>query len=71
MEIEAVQENWNLREPFSISRGSKSIVEVIKVTVTRNKLSGTGECVPYSRYQQDVSSTLETISESAKRAEVA
>ena len=62
MEIEAVQENWNLREPFSISRGSKSTVEVIKVTVTRNDLSGTGECVPYGRYQQDVGSTLEIIS---------
>lgn len=62
MKIEAFREQWNLRSPFSISRGSKSIVEVVKVVVTKNNLSGTGECVPYARYEQDVTKTLQTIS---------
>ncbi len=62
MKIEAIREQWNLRSPFSISRGSKSFVEVVKVIVTRNELTGTGECVPYARYEQNVTNTLQTIS---------
>ena len=62
MEIEAFRESWNLRESFSISRGSKSTVEVVKVVITRNQSSGTGECVPYARYEQDVGDTLQAIS---------
>ncbi|MDE0309582.1 MAG: dipeptide epimerase [Acidiferrobacterales bacterium] len=62
MKIEAFHEQWKLRSPFSISRGSKSFVEVVKVIITRNDLAGTGECVPYARYEQDIANTLQTIS---------
>lgn len=67
MEIEAFRESWNLREPFAISRGSKSAIEVVKVIITRNQLNGAGECVPYARYDQNVNDTLRTISAIEKR----
>ncbi len=59
--IEAFHEVWDLRNSFSISRGSKSSVDVVTVAVTRNGCRGVGECVPYARYQQTVSDTLNTI----------
>ncbi len=62
MKIEAFREQWNLKSPFSISRGSKSFVEVVKVVVSKDNVAGTGECVPYARYEQDVTGTLQTLS---------
>jgi L-alanine-DL-glutamate epimerase-like enolase superfamily enzyme len=44
------RETWPIRGGFSISRGSKTIAEVIRIELTRDGKRGQGECVPYRRY---------------------
>ena len=43
-------ETFRLAEAFTISRGSKTSAQVLTVRVTRNGVTGWGECVPYARY---------------------
>ncbi|AGT10205.1 N-acetyl-D-Glu racemase DgcA [Paracoccus aminophilus] len=46
---------------FTIARGSRTHVEVVEVAVTRNGVTGFGECVPYARYGESVESVLAAI----------
>ena len=46
-----------LAQTFTISRGSKTEARVLTVRVTRNGVTGWGECVPYPRYGD----TLESV----------
>lgn len=48
--ITVTPESFRLAEVFTISRGSRTESRVLTVTVTREGLSGRGECVPYARY---------------------
>lgn len=41
---------FRLAEVFTISRGSRTEARVLTVRITRNGISGWGECVPYARY---------------------
>src|SRR5438034_9749520 len=66
MQIKAQEEIWPLKEPFRISRGSRTEARVIVVTVTGGKHTGRGEGVPLARYGQSVDSVLAQI-ESVKR----
>src|SRR5436189_5352765 len=66
LRIEAQEEIWPLKEPFRISRGSRTEARVIVVTVTDGKHTGRGEGVPLARYGQSVDSVLAQI-ESMKR----
>ena len=66
MLIEAREEVWPLKQPFRISRGSRTEARVVVVTVTDGQHSGRGEAVPIARYNQSVASVLEQI-ESIKR----
>ena len=66
MLIEAKEEVWPLKQPFRISRGSRTEARVVAVTVTDGRRSGRGEAVPIKRYNQSVASVLEQI-ESIKR----
>lgn len=66
MKITAFQENWALKDSFSISRGSKTSVDVIVVKIEDGDAVGVGESVPYSRYDQSVDDTLTTIREIAE-----
>jgi len=50
-----------LNAPFRISRGVKTIAEVLSVVILRNGVVGRGECVPYARYGESLSSTTATI----------
>ncbi len=45
-----------LARAFTISRGSKTEAQVLTVTVTRDGLTGRGECVPYARYGESLDS---------------
>ena len=63
MQINAYHENWPLREAFSISRDSKSSVDVVVVEITAQSCVGKGEAVPYSHYGQNVEETLKCIRE--------
>ena len=45
-----------LKDRFTISRGSKTEARVLTVCVTREGVTGRGECVPYARYGETVDS---------------
>jgi L-alanine-DL-glutamate epimerase-like enolase superfamily enzyme len=50
-------ERFRLAEVFTISRGSRTEAAVLTVRVTRDGVTGRGECVPYARYGE----TLESV----------
>jgi L-alanine-DL-glutamate epimerase-like enolase superfamily enzyme len=61
MQIEARGEVWPLKEPFQISRGSRTEARVVVVTVTDGEYVGRGEGVPLARYNQNTASVLAQI----------
>jgi L-alanine-DL-glutamate epimerase-like enolase superfamily enzyme len=65
--IEAKEEIWPLKEPFRISRGSRSEAQVVIVIVSDGRHSGRGEAVALARYNQSSASVLAQI-ESTKKA---
>jgi L-Ala-D/L-Glu epimerase len=58
MQIDAHEEIWPLRQPFRISRGSRTEARVVVVTVSDSKYIGRGEGVPLTRYNQSIASVL-------------
>ncbi len=61
MEISARHERWPIAGQFAIARGSKTVADVVVVTVTERGASGVGECLPYVHDGESVEQTLETI----------
>jgi L-alanine-DL-glutamate epimerase-like enolase superfamily enzyme len=61
MQIDAEEEVWPLKEPFRISRGSRTEARVVVVTVSDGEHFGRGECVPIARYNQSTESVLTQI----------
>jgi len=59
--IEAREEVWRLKEPFRISRGSRSEARVVVVTISDGNYTGRGEGVPLARYNQSTASVLAQI----------
>jgi L-Ala-D/L-Glu epimerase len=59
--IEAKEEIWPLKQPFRISRGSRTEAQVVVVTVSDGQHSGRGEGVPLGRYNQNIASVLAQI----------
>lgn len=43
-------ESWPLAQAFAISRGTKTVAEVVVVELHQSGVVGRGECVPYRRY---------------------
>lgn len=60
--ITVTPDTFALARPFTISRGTKTHAHVLTVRVTRDGVTGWGECVPYSRYGE----TLESVSAQIK-----
>lgn len=58
MTIEVTRDVFRLAQVFTISRGSRTEAKVLTVRVTRNGVTGWGECVPYARYGE----TLDSVS---------
>ena len=58
MTISVTHDRFKLAQVFTISRGSRSEINVLTVRVTRGGITGWGECVPYARYGE----TLENVS---------
>lgn len=50
-----------LARKFSISRGSKTSAETVRVMLERGGKRGRGECVPYGRYEETVDSVMAQI----------
>ena len=61
MQIEAWEEIWPLKQPFRISRGSRTEAQVVVVTVSSGEYIGRGECVPIRRYNQNTAAVLAQI----------
>ncbi|KZL21388.1 L-Ala-D/L-Glu epimerase [Pseudovibrio axinellae] len=54
-------ETFPIAGSFTIARGSRTEVHVVTTTLTQNGLTGRGECVPYSRYNESVESVIAQI----------
>ena len=61
MTINVTQDVFQLAEVFTISRGSRTEAKVLTVSVTRNGVTGWGECVPYARYDETMESVADEI----------
>ena len=61
LSIDAHEEIWPLRQPFRISRGSRTEAKIVALKVSDGKRVGRGECVPAGRYNQSVASVLAQI----------
>ncbi len=55
--IEVTRDVFRLAQVFTISRGSRTEAKVLTVRITRDGVTGWGECVPYARYDE----TLESV----------
>jgi len=58
LRIDAREEIWPLKEPFRISRGSRTEARVVVVTVSDGQYTGRGEGVPIRRYNQTCASVI-------------
>jgi len=66
-ELSVASQSWPLATPFRISRGVKTVAEVVVVEVHQGCARGRGEGVPYPRYGETVDSVLEQVG-SVKKA---
>ena len=46
---------FDLKNIFKISRGSKSKIKTLELRIYKNNNIGRGECVPYKRYNENLS----------------
>ncbi|GAB5486436.1 MAG: dipeptide epimerase [Parasphingorhabdus sp.] len=60
-QISIVEEKWLLKKPFVIARSSRTTTSTIKVTICDGFHKGIGECVPNSRYEESVESSIQQI----------
>jgi L-alanine-DL-glutamate epimerase-like enolase superfamily enzyme len=56
-------EHWPLAVPFRISRGTKTVAEVVTVELRDGTSTGRGECVPYERYGHTSESVAKQIAD--------
>jgi len=56
-------ESFPIRGSFTISRGSKTVAEVVTVELRDGSLLGRGECVPYGRYGETVAGVIKDLEE--------
>jgi L-Ala-D/L-Glu epimerase len=61
LSIDAHEEIWPLRQPFRISRGSRTEVHIVVLTVSDGEHIGRSECVPAARDNQSTASVLAQI----------
>ncbi len=66
IDVSATIDRFQLREVFTISRGSRTEAEVVTVTAKSGPHQGRGECVPYKRYGETPDSVLAQIAAMAK-----
>ncbi|USE01414.1 dipeptide epimerase [Vibrio sp. SCSIO 43133] len=63
MKIEAHHHSIKLAKPFTISRGTRTHCEVVRVSIEYQGQLGQGECMPYPRYGESVESVMAQINE--------
>ncbi len=73
MTITVTPDVFKLAQVFTISRGSRTEARVLTVRVTRDGVTGWGECVPYARYDEtldSVTAEIEGLPEGITRADL-
>ncbi len=58
LDVDIKSETWPLREAFVISRGTKTVAEVVVVSLGDGTHVGRGEAVPYARYGETVAGVV-------------
>lgn len=56
--LSVARRSWPLARPFAISRGSKTVAEVVVAEVYDGEFRARGECVPYARYGESADSVV-------------
>jgi len=59
--LDIADERFPVAGSFTISRGSRTEIRVVTVTLTDGTFTGRGECVPYARYGETVEGVIEEI----------
>lgn len=59
--ITVTADTFRLAQVFTISRGSRTEARVLTVRITRDGVTGWGECVPYARYGETLDSVTAQI----------
>lgn len=59
--LDVAHEAFALSRPFRIARGTKTVADVITVTLRQGGVTGRGEGVPYPRYGESVESALAAV----------
>jgi L-alanine-DL-glutamate epimerase-like enolase superfamily enzyme len=71
--LQVTWDRFRLAQVFTISRGSRTEAQVLTVTVTREGVTGRGECVPYARYGEtleSVAAQIAALPEDIERADL-
>jgi len=55
------RDTWKLAKPFAISRGSRTVAEVVVAEIADGALRGRGEGVPYGRYGETIDGVVAAI----------
>ena len=58
LQLKIFEDCFSLKSAFTISRGSKTQAQVIRVELDDATVQGHGECVPYARYGETVQSVI-------------
>ena len=61
MDFTTFHESFALASAFTISRGTKTHAEVVRVEISEGRHIGQGECVPYARYGETIESVIAQI----------
>src|SRR5262244_3026593 len=68
-ELRIRAERWPVAGRFTISRGSRTEIEVVVAEIAEGAAIGRGECAPYPRYGESVESVTRMIEGVAKSIE--
>jgi L-alanine-DL-glutamate epimerase-like enolase superfamily enzyme len=61
LKLAVAHEAWPIAGAFTISRGSKTQADVVIVTLSKDGITGRGECVPYPRYNETVPQVIASL----------
>ena len=60
-QLDVRAESWPIRGSFTISRGRRTVAELVVVEITDGERVGRGEAVPYARYGETAADTVARI----------
>ena len=61
MNLAVAHQSFPIAGSFTISRGSKTVADVVVVTLSHDGFTGRGECVPYPRYNETVEGVIASL----------